>query len=84
MLTIMDEFADDITFFRFDHPPAISEETLAELCEEFDLKRTDSPEEWIAKYLKKGSDKDVILCIGSLYMTDRIRTFFGKNKKEED
>ena len=38
----------------------------------------------IAKYLKKGSDKDVILCIGSLYMTDRIRTFFGKNKKEED
>ncbi len=84
MLTIMDEFADDITFFRFDHPRSIPEETLAELCEEFDLKRTDSPEEWIAKYLKKGSDKDVILCIGSLYMTDRIRTFFGKNKKEED
>ena len=78
MLTIMSEFADDITFFRFDHPRAIPEEELQELCEEFQLNRTDDPEEWIGKYERKGSDKDVILCIGSLYMTDRIRTYFGK------
>ncbi len=81
MLSIMNEFADDITFFRFDHPRAIPEEELIGLCEEFQLKRTDDPEGWIGRYMRKGNEKDVILCIGSLYMTDRIRTFFGKTSK---
>ena len=79
MLGILKSFADDIAYFRFEHPRAIPEEELPALCEEFGMRRIDNPEEELA-----GLEKDtesVVLCIGSLYMSDRIRSIYVETER---
>lgn len=79
MLGILKSFSDDIAYFRFEHPRAIPEEELPALCEEFGMRRIDNPEEELA-----GLEKDtesVVLCIGSLYMSDRIRSIYVETER---
>ena len=80
MLSLIRGFAADIRFWRFDHPRAIPEEELPALCEEFDMTVVDNPDEEIRELVENGTERDIILCIGSLYMTDWIRSLFKEDK----
>ena len=80
MLSLIRGFAADIRFWRFDHPRAIAEEDLPGLCDEFDMTLIDNPDDAIKELVENGTDNDIILCIGSLYMTDRIRSLFREEK----
>ena len=76
MLSLIRGFAADIRFWRFEHPRAIPAEDLPALCEEFDMVSIDNPDDEIRELVENGTDRDIVLCIGSLYMTDRIRSLF--------
>ena len=79
MLSLIRGFAADIRFLRFDHPRAIPKEDLPALCEEFDMVSIDNPDDEIRELVETGTDRDIVLCIGSLYMTDRIRSLFHES-----
>lgn len=79
MLSLIRGFAADIRFWRFDHPRAIPKEDLPALCEEFDMVSIDNPDDEIRDLVENGTDRDIVLCIGSLYMTDRIRSLFQES-----
>jgi hypothetical protein len=39
----------------------------------------DNPDDEIRELVENGTDRDIVLCIGSLYMTDRIRSLFQES-----
>ena len=83
MLAILKEFASDIRFYRFEHARAIPKEDIPGLCEQFGLTAIDNLTDAVTQLVNDGSERDVILCIGSLYMTDCIRSLFKEEMNEE-
>ena len=79
MAGILKRFTDDAYFFRFPHKRAIPEEKMTDFLTEFCLKSTDNPEKTLQYLCNTVPKNDIILCIGSLYMTDRIRSFFFRH-----
>ncbi|MBO6065463.1 MAG: bifunctional folylpolyglutamate synthase/dihydrofolate synthase [Lachnospiraceae bacterium] len=79
MLSLIRGFAADIRFWRSDHPRTIPKEDLPALCEEFDMVSIENPDDEIRELVENGTDRDIVLCIGSLYMTDRIRSLFQES-----
>lgn len=76
MAGILKRFTNDVYFYRFPHKRAISEEKMTDFLAEFCFKSTDNPEETLRYLCNTVPKDDIILCVGSLYMTDRLRCFF--------
>ena len=79
MTDILKKFSEDVYFFRFPHKRAIPEEKMTDFLAEFRLNSTDNPEETLRRLCNSVPKNDIILCVGSLYMTDRLRTFFFRH-----
>lgn len=84
MISILKNFAEDIRFYRFENARAISNDDVHALCDEYGLILIDNLEDTILQLVESVNSDEVILCIGSLYMTDRIRSLFKEEQNDEE
>ncbi len=84
MLLQLKELSSDILLYRFAHPRGLSEEECHRLCEAHGLTLVENATDALTKLVSTCHNEDVILCIGSLYMADEIRSIFKKNQTKND
>ncbi len=76
MLKMLSELSSRLYFYRFENPRALTDEEYQPLEERYGLQTTYNIKDTLCYLLETINSDDVILCIGSLYMVDEIRSMF--------